>query len=115
MASKQVTDREKSARADARPDDFDARYDLAVAQTSLGGALVNGGDHTAAEQSYRQALSVQRLLAARDPSNMAWQRAVGVVADRLGNLTMRRGDLKAALPWLLEEADEMHRKAGAGR
>ncbi len=93
------------ARADARPDDFAARFDLAVAQTALGASDEHGGDHTAAEQSYRQALSEHRLLAARDPSNMEWQRTVGVVADRLGSMMMARGDLKAALPWL-KESDE---------
>jgi tetratricopeptide (TPR) repeat protein len=90
------------ARAAARPDDFGARSDLAVAQTDLGGADEHGGDLVAAERSYRQALSEHRLLAARDPSNTEWQRAVGVVADRLGALMMARGDLRAALPWLKE-------------
>jgi tetratricopeptide (TPR) repeat protein len=90
------------ARAAARPNDFSARSDLAVAQTDLGGADEHGGDLVAAERSYRQALSEHRLLAARDPSNTEWQRAVGVVADRLGALMMLRGDLKAALPWLKE-------------
>jgi tetratricopeptide (TPR) repeat protein len=90
------------ARAAARPDDFAARSDLAVAQTDLGGADERGGDSKAAERSYREALSEHRLLAARDPSNTEWQRSVGVVADRLGTLMMNRGDLKGALPWLQE-------------
>ncbi|APR76730.1 serine/threonine protein kinase [Minicystis rosea] len=93
------------ARVDARPDDHGARYDLAVAQTQLGAAEDHGGDGAAAEQSYRQALSEHRLLAARDPSNTEWERAVGVVAERLGSLMLRRGDTKGALSWLRESDD----------
>ncbi|MFT3771112.1 MAG: tetratricopeptide repeat protein [Minicystis sp.] len=42
------------------------------------------------------------MLAARDPSNAQWQRAIGVDADRMGSLMRARGDLKAALPWSRE-------------
>ncbi len=90
------------ARADARPGDFGARFDLAVAQTNLGSSDEHGGDHTAAEQSYRQALSGIVCWRPAILPDMEWQRTVGVIADHLGSMMMERGDVKAALPWLQE-------------
>ena len=90
------------ARRAARPDDADARFDAAVALTLLGLPLQQSGDLTTPEPLYREALAEHRALVARDPSNVQWQRALGVDADRMGALMRLRGDNKAALPWLRE-------------
>jgi tetratricopeptide (TPR) repeat protein len=90
------------ARKAARPDDAGARFEAAVALTTLGLAEQTGGDLVTPEARYREALSEHQLLAARDPSNAQWQRAIGVAADRMGSLMKARGDAKAALPWFLE-------------
>ncbi len=93
------------ARRAARPDDANARYDLAGALTLLGLAEQTGGELVTPEALYREALDEHRRLAARDPSNAEWQRALGVDADRMGGLMRARGDAAAALPWLKESAE----------
>jgi tetratricopeptide (TPR) repeat protein len=93
------------ARRDARADDANARYDHARALALLGLAEQTGGDLVTPEARYREALAEHRLLAARDPSNADWQRAVGVDADRMGSLMNLRGDRRAAIPWLKESAE----------
>jgi tetratricopeptide (TPR) repeat protein len=90
------------ARRAARPDDADARFDVAVALTLLGLTEQTSGDLVSPEPLYREALAEHRLLVARDPSNAQWQRAIGVDADRMGSLMKARGDVKAALPWFRE-------------
>jgi tetratricopeptide (TPR) repeat protein len=93
------------ARRDARNDDTSARYDYARALALLGLAEQTGGDLVTPEGRYREALAEHRLLAARDPSNADWQRAVGVDADRMGTLMNLRGDRRGALPWLRESVE----------
>jgi tetratricopeptide (TPR) repeat protein len=93
------------ARRDARADDANARYDHARALALLGLAEQTGGDLVTPEARYREALAEHRLLAARDPSNADWQRAVGVDADRMGSLMNLRGDRRAAIPWLKESIE----------
>lgn len=93
------------ARRGARADDAGARFDYARALALLGLAEQTGGDLVTPEARYREALAEHRLLAARDPSNADWQRAVGVDADRMGNLMNLRGDRRAALPWLRESVE----------
>jgi tetratricopeptide (TPR) repeat protein len=90
------------ARRAARPDDADARYDVAVGLTLLGLTEQTSGDLVAPEARYREALAEHRVLVARDPANAQWQRAIGVDADRMGSLMKVRGDAKAALPWFRE-------------
>lgn len=93
------------ARRDARPDDANARYDHATALALLGLAEQTTGDLVTPEARYREALAAHRLLAARDPSNAHWQRAIGVDADRMGGLMTLRGDKRAALPWFRESTE----------
>lgn len=97
------------ARAEARPDDFKARYDLALAYSSLGAASERIGDLDAAEAHYRQALSEHHALSLRDPSNVAWLRSVGVVAESIGALMRERGDYEEALSWYRESDDVSNR------
>lgn len=100
------------ARVEARPDDMGARFDLATAEMQVGAADEHGGDLAAAERSFRRAHAEYRALAARDPSNTEWQRAVGVITDRIGVLCVSRGDPAAALPWL-KESDEASARLAA--
>jgi tetratricopeptide (TPR) repeat protein/tRNA A-37 threonylcarbamoyl transferase component Bud32 len=93
------------AQVDLHPDDNNARYDEGVAQTQVALAKQHVGDFDAADNLLRQALSIHRLLAARDPSNTEWQRAVGVDAELLGSLLLGRGDAKSSLAFLRESED----------
>lgn len=97
------------ARQAAHPDDANLRHDRATARLQLGISEEALGSLPRAEEAYRAAFEEARALSTHDPANAVWLRDVGVAADRLGNLMMRRHQPAAALTWLRESDDQSRR------
>ncbi|MCC7347491.1 MAG: tetratricopeptide repeat protein, partial [Variibacter sp.] len=50
------------------------------------------GDRPGALAAYKESLAITRALAAGDPHNVGWQRAVGAALDRIGLIQRAMGD-----------------------
>jgi tetratricopeptide (TPR) repeat protein len=62
-----------------------------------GDRLADRGEPAAALAAYRSALTIAQQLAARDPVDPDWQRALAVGHHNIGHLARDQGDLAAAL------------------
>ena len=81
----------------ANSGDLQARRDLGLAASSLGGQLLAQGDRAAAKECYTAALNHLDAVAQIDSADLAVQRDVLGAANELGALQLQSGDLLAAL------------------
>ncbi len=77
--------------------DPEARHSRAEALQALGELRSSGGDLEAAEDLFREALTVRSALVADDESQTRWRTALAEVHDRLGDVRFDRGDAAGAL------------------
>jgi len=81
----------------ANPGDQQARLDLGLAASSLGGQFLAQGDRAAARERYTAALTHLDAVAQTNSADLTLQRDVLGAANALGALQVQSGDLLAAL------------------
>ena len=62
----------------------------------IGDVRIDEGDRKGALEAYEKALAIRERLAAKDPGNAEWQRAVSVPYERIGDTRRDEGDPKRA-------------------
>jgi tetratricopeptide (TPR) repeat protein len=81
----------------ANSGDLQARRDLGLAASSLGGQFLAEGDHAAAQERYTTALTHLEAVAQTNRGDLTLQRDILAAANALGALQFQSGDLLAAL------------------
>jgi tetratricopeptide (TPR) repeat protein len=85
-----------------------------VGLNAVADARLEVDDHTAARAAYEESLAIVRKLAASDPSNAGWHRALAVSLVKVGDVWLAAGDRAGALSAFEESLAIMRKLADQG-